>query len=230
MRWLVLSALFVAILFNGQATASITFDNTSEWTSNSTGNFGPTAVFGQTILAPTPGPPFTNYKLDDFTFYLSANPGQTFNLVGEVRAWVGSLTGPGHAGAALTISSVIPYTGTGSYQAVTINPGLPLNPGSQYVLLLWASTGSTGTGAMKTIDASSGSYTLHNPSIGSGQFFYSGTPDNASNWGTFGTDLVFTAHFSEFPAAAGTPEPASLAIWGGIGLATILTARRRKRI
>jgi len=228
---------FAAIIFVAtvatHASAGTVFDTTTSWDGSSgISTFGnpDTATYGQTFVAPSGA-------LDDFTFYLNGEVGVSLSMKAFVWSWSGPLQGNGGqaTGAPLYLSSTsIPFSGTGAYQAITIDTGgVTLTPGSDYVIGLTisdpadyaASSGVTSWGAVlfqHPANDGGGGFVFYNMSEG-GTF----SALNTSVWDTFGDfgDVAFKADFS-----GGTvPEPAAISlIVLGFGSLSLFRAFRRR--
>jgi hypothetical protein len=222
--------LFVAAVAT-HANAATSFDTTTSWDgSGSISAFGNpnTATYGQTFVAPSS-------LLDDFTFYVDGEVGVSLSMKAFVWSWSGPLQGNGGqaTGTPLYLSSTsIPFSGTGVFQAVTINTGgVTLTPGSDYVIGLTISDPADYAASSGT--ASWGALLFQHPANdgGGGFVFYNngGTFGalNTSVWDTFSDfgDVAFKADFS----GSGVPEPAAISlIVLGLGSLSLFRAFRRR--
>jgi hypothetical protein len=217
-----------ALSLVGAAAHATTIDTTPNWDgSNYINPFGgfQTGVYGETFTAP-------GGNLLNYTFYV--NTETPLDVVGQVYAWNGSLTGgngpQGAAGPALFTSAQFTINGTAAWQAVTINTGsLALTTGQHYVALLADVNPNNGTGVWGLANptyghpgvANDGGFNFYNYNVGGGL-----GQINTNNWDDFGDfgSSAWTANF-----AGGAPEPAEWALMlAGFGLAGgALRARKR---
>jgi len=216
-RITLLAAVSALSLFGAAAQAS-TIDTTPFWDgASSISAFGgnATGVYGETFVAP-------GGDLTDYTFYV--NTGAPLDVVGQVYAWDGSLTGgsspQGAVGPALFTSAQFTIDAGRGFQAVTVNTGsLALTAGQHYVALL-ADVNPNDFGS-----ASWGDILFSHPGVaGDGGFnFYNNDHTtgsiNANAWDSFNDfgSLAWTANFT----GGGAPEPAEWALmvlgFGGAG-------------
>jgi len=226
-RLTLLAAASALSLFGAVGAHAATIDTTPFWDgSSSISPFGSpqTGVYGETFTAP-------GGALTDYTFFV--NTSGPLDVVGQVYAWNGSLTGgagsQGATGPALFTSAQFTINGANGFQAVTVNTGaLGLTAGQNYVALLAAVTQNFNAGVWGMATpffghpgvAGDGGFNFYNYDVGSlGEI-------NSNNWDDFADfgSSAWTAHF-----AGGAPEPAEWALMlAGFGLAgASLRARKR---
>ncbi|WZP00820.1 hypothetical protein EP7_002474 [Isosphaeraceae bacterium EP7] len=215
MRWTLAIGLSLALL--PAHARSETISTLPDWNgSQSLLGFGETntATFGQTITVGA------ETRLQSFSFRI-----RTENLFGphpsrfggHVMQWDETLdraVGPVLYDSGLL---VLPFNDDGVYQAVTINPGIALTSGNQYVLFLSTSTYQDSTldqtrwGLVRNVDAYSG-----------GKSVYLNNGTDTSAWTSGPWDSGFTAPGSDFAFTATltpVPEPSSITLM--LGAATI---------
>ena len=193
-----------------------------------------TSTFGQTFTAPT------SNVLNDFTFYLGDDPGDTIKYKSYVYAWDGSKA----SGPALFTSAAQTYTGAaaGVFKPVFTNAGgTVLTAGQKYVAFLTtaglqAGRPLSGAGWAITDDFQS--------AYSGGDLVYSNTGNNfgaltTHTWDDKGSavgtsyDAKFKMDFSPSNVPSTAPEPSPLAAlaFTTLGLAGLtLKARRRKSL
>lgn len=215
-------ALAIAFAFGGTAARAEIIGTMPSWDgTSSTGGFGEFSVttVGQTIATGT-----AETVLDSFTFQMNTIVGTT-RFAAYVMEWDqanGRATGP-----VLFNSGLMTHANTGTFDPITVNPGVHLKAAAMYVLFYSISD---------YFDGVNDSFRLGTvpPDAYAG-----GGPVLASNGTDFGAlsssawfaasvyDLAFSAELS--PAAA-VPEPGSLALAasGVLGLALVARARRRR--
>ena len=218
-----LTAGLAATMLLASAANAVTIDTTSFWDGYSAiGSFGgsATGVYGEAFTAP-------GGALNSFTFHV--NTSVPLNVVGQVYAWSGALTGgngpQGATGSALFTSSAFTVAATeGGFGAVTVNTGgVALTTGNNYVILLADLGGDGGNASWAIVSghpvAFDGGFQFYNNDYTLGSI-------NTSAWDSFG-DFGSLSYSASFGGAV--PEPASWALLiTGFGLVGAAARRRRQ--
>lgn len=214
--FIAISLTLFAIPFGSLQAAII--DTTSSWDGSSfIASFGGTATYGQTFTVGA------DNVLDSFAFFLrDMEDGNPSKFIAHVMQW----NGTAGAGPILFTSPELATTSTPGFEQVTVNTGgISLVTGQQYVAFFTIQGVTTPLGGTSVWGNAN---TPFNPYTG-GAFVYTNssfTSPWSLNHGGEGNDLATILTFS----SETVPEPASLAIWGGLGIAGLVAARRRKKV
>ncbi len=217
------------------ARASTTIDTTPTWNATGQQNIGgwgepDTATFGQTITAPA-----NVISLQDFSFYLTNDPGNMGPVSINYKAYVYAWDGTEATGSPLYTSSTTSTGTLGSgFTTLTATPGtaVAVTPGQQYVLFF--STSGVQDGGTQGADFGY----VGSDAYAAGQFVYLNSGNDNTQftvpggWGTStdlaypaGSDLAFKADFA--PGGSPAPEPSEAATLSLVALLLALPLAKK---
>jgi len=199
-------ALLGIVLGGVSVMRADTFDTVPSWDhSSSIGSFGSdaTSTYGQEFSSSTA------FTMNNFTFYLKADPTAHLSYTAAVFAWD---SGAGMAtGSALFQSTGNLLDGTGDFTAVTTNTGsLGLSAGQDYIAFFTVT-------AADALASNTNSWVWGAIGSGNGFNYYNNNNDfsalTTSQWDglDYGEDLAWSVNGS---SVAATPEPGSLTLLG----------------